>query len=79
MILTIIGARPQFVKAAVMSAAFKKFGIEEKIIHTGQHYDVEMSNVFWDELNLPKPAINLNIGSVTHGQTGLFCMDGGFI
>lgn len=67
MILTIIGARPQFVKAAVVSKALQNIGIEEKIIHTGQHYDAKMSDVFWKELGIPKPAINLNIGSGTHG------------
>ncbi|MBN2894205.1 MAG: UDP-N-acetylglucosamine 2-epimerase (non-hydrolyzing) [Bacteroidales bacterium] len=67
MILTIIGARPQFVKAAVVSKALKEIGIEEEIIHTGQHYDDKMSSVFWDELNIPKPVINLNIGSGNHG------------
>ncbi len=68
MILTIIGARPQFVKAAIVSIALKNIGIEEQIIHTGQHYDDKMSQVFWDELGIPKPAKNLNIGSGNHGQ-----------
>lgn len=67
MILTVIGARPQFVKAAVLSNEFQKIGLEEKIIHTGQHYDYKMSEVFFEELQLPGAAINLNIGSGTHG------------
>lgn len=67
MILTIVGARPQFVKAAVVSKALKECGIHEEIIHTGQHYDDKMSNVFWEELKIPKPAINLGIGSGNHG------------
>ncbi|NOZ34230.1 MAG: UDP-N-acetylglucosamine 2-epimerase (non-hydrolyzing) [Chlorobi bacterium] len=67
MIITIIGARPQFVKAAVVSNALKHVAAEEIIIHTGQHYDDKMSNVFWNELNIPPPEINLNIGSGTHG------------
>ena len=67
MILTIIGARPQFVKAAVVSKALQNIGVNEKIIHTGQHYDDKMSSVFWNELKIPKPVVNLNIGSGTHG------------
>lgn len=63
MIATILGARPQFIKAAVVSAELKKLGIEESIIHTGQHYDANMSEVFWKELDLPSPAINLHVGS----------------
>lgn len=72
MIVSIIGARPQFVKAAVVSAALKSAGIEERIVHTGQHYDEKMSNVFWDELGLPPCYLNLGAGSGTHGaQTAL--------
>ncbi|MBO6523479.1 MAG: UDP-N-acetylglucosamine 2-epimerase (non-hydrolyzing) [Balneolaceae bacterium] len=71
-ILTIVGARPQFVKAAVVSKALSEIGINETIIHTGQHYDYEMSTVFWEELNLPSPSVNLEVGSGLHGaQTGL--------
>ncbi len=70
-IITLIGARPQFIKAAVVSKAFLHFGIEELIIHSGQHYDEKMSEVFWEELGIPKPYKNLNIGSGNHGvQTG---------
>ncbi|HNR06420.1 MAG TPA: UDP-N-acetylglucosamine 2-epimerase (non-hydrolyzing) [Saprospiraceae bacterium] len=68
MIATILGARPQFIKAAVVSAELKKLGIEEYIIHTGQHYDANMSEVFWKELELPSPAINLNVGSASPGK-----------
>ncbi|WP_020403629.1 non-hydrolyzing UDP-N-acetylglucosamine 2-epimerase [Gracilimonas tropica] len=72
MILTIVGARPQFVKAAVVSKAFSEAGVEEEIIHTGQHYDYEMSTVFWEELGLPTPSVNLEVGSGSHGkQTGI--------
>ena len=68
MLVTIIGARPQFIKAAVVSKALKDAGVDEKIIHTGQHYDHKMSEVFWTELGIPPYEINLNVGSGTHGE-----------
>jgi len=70
-ILTIIGARPQIIKAAAISRAIsKEFSgkIKEFIVHTGQHYDDNMSNVFFEELGIPKPSYNLNIGSGLHGE-----------
>lgn len=67
MILTVIGARPQFVKAAVLSNELNKHGIAETIVHTGQHYDYKMSAVFFEELGLPGPVFNLDVGSKTHG------------
>ncbi len=70
-ILTIIGARPQIIKAAALSRAIKNnFSnkIEEIIVHTGQHYDENMSNVFFDELGIPNPTYNLNTGSGNHGK-----------
>lgn len=61
-ILTVVGARPQFVKAAVVSRAFAMEGsIDEKIIHTGQHYDENMSDLFFSEMNIPRPFANLGI------------------
>ena len=71
-IVTIIGARPQFVKAAMVSRALARIdGLEETILHTGQHYDDNMSLVFFQELAIPQPQRNLGIGSGTHGmQTG---------
>lgn len=70
-ILTIVGARPQFVKAAVVSRALADAGIEERLVHTGQHYDGDMSAIFFEELGIPAPAHHLGIGSGSHGaQTG---------
>ena len=71
-ILTIIGARPQFIKASAFSRALKSYpAVEEIIVHTGQHYDENMSDVFFEELNIPQPHYHLHIGSGTHGiQTG---------
>lgn len=67
-IVTVIGARPQFIKAAMCSRAFSEDGIKELIVHTGQHFDANMSEVFFDELSIPKPAHNLGIGGGSHGQ-----------
>jgi len=70
-ILTIIGARPQIIKAAALSRAIAssyKEHIQELIIHTGQHYDDSMSEVFFREMQIPRPHYNLNIGSGNHGQ-----------
>lgn len=67
-ILTVVGARPQFVKAAVVSRALAdQGGLKEVIVHTGQHFDDNMSTVFFDELGIPQPAHNLGIGGGTHG------------
>lgn len=67
-ILTVVGARPQFIKAAPVSFALQAAGYDEFLLHTGQHYDYNMSQVFFDELAIPKPALNLEIGSGAHGQ-----------
>ena len=69
-LLTIIGARPQIIKAAAISRAVKNHyanKIEEHILHTGQHYDANMSQVFFDELGIPQPNYNLGVGSGSHG------------
>ncbi|KAA9041480.1 UDP-N-acetylglucosamine 2-epimerase (non-hydrolyzing) [Ginsengibacter hankyongi] len=68
-ILTIIGARPQFIKAAIVSHRIKEdsTGIQEIILHTGQHYDSNMSQVFFEQMDLPKPHYNLEIGNLSHG------------
>ena len=67
-ILTIIGTRPQFIKAAPLSKALEERGIIEFILHTGQHYDPSMSEIFFDELNIKKPDLNLHINGGSHGQ-----------
>jgi len=67
-IITVIGARPQFIKAAVVSRVFKSnSNIEEIIVHTGQHFDSNMSDVFFEEMSIPKPHYNLNINGLGHG------------
>lgn len=68
-IMTIVGARPQFVKAAALSPCFRRQpGLKEMLVHTGQHFDANMSDVFFDEMGIPKPDFNLGIGGGTHGQ-----------
>ncbi len=70
-VLTVVGARPQFVKAWPTSAALRAAGVEEIVVHTGQHYDERMSGQFFTELGLAPPSVNLGVGSGAHGaQTG---------
>jgi len=77
-LLTVVGARPQFIKAATVSRAIREHNIahpersvREVLLHTGQHYDENMSQVFFDELEIPQPDYNLGVGSLSHGaQTG---------
>ncbi|KQX06393.1 MULTISPECIES: non-hydrolyzing UDP-N-acetylglucosamine 2-epimerase [unclassified Leifsonia] len=70
-ILSVVGARPQFVKLAPIAHAAGAAGVEHVIVHTGQHYDPMLSDVFFDELGIPAPAVHLGIGSGSHGvQTG---------
>ena len=67
-ILTVTGARPQFIKSAVVSSALQKRGILEYLVHTGQHFDENMSKIFFDEMGIAKPYANLGITGGTHGK-----------
>lgn len=78
-LLTIVGARPQIIKAAALSRAIRNHypsQIEECILHTGQHYDADMSAVFFDELGIPQPTYNLHVGSGTHAQQTARMLEG---
>ena len=67
-VVTIVGARPQFIKAAAVSRAFAKVPrVEEVLVHTGQHYDADMSDVFFEQLDIPRPSYHLGVGGTTHG------------
>lgn len=68
-ILTVLGARPQFIKAGGVSRAIAQYdNIQEVIVHTGQHYDANMSDIFFEEMGIPKPDYNLGIGGKSHGS-----------
>lgn len=76
-IITIIGARPQFIKASIVSKALLHYPeIKEVVVHTGQHFDANMSEVFFEELQIPKPKYNLNIHSLNHGAMTGKMMEG---
>src|SRR5437764_14539081 len=78
-VLTIIGARPQIIKAAAISRAIRNHfsdKIKEVIIHTGQHYDDNMSKIFFDEMGVPKDDYNLGVGSGNHGRQTAQMMEG---
>jgi UDP-GlcNAc3NAcA epimerase len=66
-IVTIVGARPQFIKASVVSRTLQLLAVPEVIIHTGQHFDSNMSDIFFEEMQIPKPHYNLEINSLHHG------------
>jgi UDP-GlcNAc3NAcA epimerase len=67
-VLSVVGARPQFVKAAVVSKALRGVGVRETLVHTGQHHDSQMSEVFFRELDIPPPAHDLGIRGGGHGE-----------
>ena len=74
-ILTVIGARPQFIKVSAVSRAIARFNINdskqtlgEVLVHTGQHYDYNMSQVFFDQLKIPAPQYHLDVRSSSHGE-----------
>src|SRR3989338_9268989 len=64
-ILSVVGTRPNFMKIAPLVNEFRKRNAEHALVHTGQHYDLEMSKLFFDDLGIPKPDVNLGIGSIT--------------
>jgi UDP-N-acetylglucosamine 2-epimerase len=66
-IVSIVGDRPQFIKAVLVSRELRK-NHKEVLVHTGQHYDIELSQIFFDELGIPKPDYNLGVGSDTHAR-----------
>jgi UDP-GlcNAc3NAcA epimerase len=75
-VATVVGARPQFVKAAVVSKALNQVGFEEYLLHTGQHYDASMSDVFFGQLSIPSPKYNLAVGSGRHGAQTARMLEG---
>lgn len=67
-VLSVVGARPQFVKLAPIADSAARAGVEHVVVHTGQHYDDNMSEAFFDELGIPRPDVNLRVGSGSHAQ-----------
>ncbi|MGJ8454413.1 non-hydrolyzing UDP-N-acetylglucosamine 2-epimerase [Pseudothermotoga sp. U03pept] len=67
-VLSLVGARPQIIKEAVLHEQFARHGVEEILVHSGQHYDYNMSDVFFEVLKIRKPDYNLNVGSGKHGE-----------
>jgi len=74
--LLVVGARPQFIKAAPLIAALREAGIAPRLLHTGQHYDAAMSAVFFTQLELPRPDVDLGVGSGPHGAQTAAMMTG---
>src|SRR2546427_6358333 len=75
-ILHVVGARPNFMKAAPVMRAIQNLGLKQTLVHTGQHYDLNMSEVFFRDLELPAPDINLAVGSGTHARQTAGIMEG---
>ncbi len=68
-IISVVGARPNFMKVAPLSRAFNAYkNVDHKIVHTGQHYDYSMNKLFFEQLGIPEPAVHLNVGSASHAQ-----------
>ena len=67
-IVTVLGARPQFIKASVVSRALRAVRLNEVVVHTGQHFDSNMSGVFFEELSMAEPTYQLGIHGSTHGE-----------
>jgi len=67
-LIHVVGARPNFIKAAPVIAALGARGVSQRVIHTGQHYDRRMSDIFFDQLGLPEPDINLGVGRLCGTQ-----------
>jgi UDP-N-acetylglucosamine 2-epimerase (non-hydrolysing) len=76
LVLHVTGARPNFPKAAPVLRALTTHGVEQRLVHTGQHYDQKMSDVFFDQLNLPRPDVDLGVGSGTHARQTAAIMTG---
>ena len=72
-VLSVVGNRPQFIKSSPVSLALRAEGIAEVVLHTGQHYDPELSQIFFDELGLSPPDYELEVGSGTHGEQTRHC------
>lgn len=75
-VMTVLGARPQFIKAAPVCFALRDAGIDETLVHTGQHYDEGMSQIFFRELGIPAPQVNLSVGSGSHGKQTAAMLEG---
>jgi UDP-N-acetylglucosamine 2-epimerase (non-hydrolysing) len=81
-LMHVVGARPNFIKAAPVVSALESAGVQQRLVHTGQHYDRAMSEVFFEELGLPEPDVNLGVGSGSHAaQTAglLLALEGAFV
>ena len=72
----VLGARPNFMKAAPVISALAALGHQQRIVHTGQHYDERMSAVFFGQLGLPAPGLNLGVGSASHARQTAEVMTG---
>jgi UDP-GlcNAc3NAcA epimerase len=75
-VLSVVGARPQFIKAAPVGRALARAGVREVLLHTGQHYDPQMSEVFFRELGIMQPHYNLGVGSASHGAQTATMLEG---